>query len=251
LEDRKEGFPTSWDTYQGNYNSFEFNKLYHHEGRSLLLSHRLYRCFLPGELNQHFVETFAPRIPAKFCELNLSLQQSRRDAFVKIASGVAFVPVVANAAVGESPRFSVFGVLGDGTSYSEGAAYGSDQSTPTYSAYSVYGDGTGAIYDPSNPEFLARKKAVLAESRKRLTKLDGYIAKKEWFNVIDELDRYMYETRGAMKGLATTKDQQKAANAFFKAIEACNTSAALKKGDKASAAAADAIVKFDAFTASL
>jgi len=142
-------------------------------------------------------------------------------------------------------------VIGDGTSYSEGAAYGSDQSSPLYSAYSVYGDGTDAIYDPSNPEFVARKKAILAESKKRLTKLDGYIAKKQWFNVIDELDRYMYETRGAMKGLATTKSQKKAAKAFFTAIETCNTSAVLKKGDKAAAAAKDAIEKFDAFTASL
>lgn len=179
------------------------------------------------------------------------MQQSRREAFAKIAAGAAFAPVVANAAVGESPRFSVFGLIGDGTSYSEGAAYGSDQSTPLYSAYSVYGDGTGAIYDPSNPEYTARKKAVLAESKKRLGKLDGYIARKEWFNVIDELSRYMYETRGAVKGLATTKSQKKAAKSFFEAIETVQIAARTRNGDKAAAAAKDAISKLDAFTASI
>ncbi len=178
-------------------------------------------------------------------------QQSRREAFAKIAAGAAFVPVVANAAVGESPRFSVFGLVGDGTSYSEGAAYGSDQSSPLYSAYSVYGDGTGAVYDPSNPEYAAKKKAILAESKKRLGKLDGYIAKKEWFNVIDELSRYMYETRGAMKGLASTKSQKKAAKSFFEAIETVQIAARTRNGDQAAAAAKDAISKLDAFTASL
>ena len=115
----------------------------------------------------------------------------------------------------------------------------------------MYGDGTGAVYDPSTPEYASRKKAIIAESRNRLLKLDGYIAKKEWFNVIDELTRYMYETRGAVRGLATTKSQKKAAKAFFEAIEATSNGARTRDGDKAAAAAKDAIAKLDAFTASL
>jgi hypothetical protein len=160
------------------------------------------------------------------------------------------VPAAANAAAGESPRFSVFGLLGDGTSYSEGAAYGSDQSSPLYSPYSVYGEGDG-LYDASNPSVNARKMAVLVESKKRLGNLDAYIAKKQWFNVKDELTRYMYETRSAVRGLASTPTQKEAAEDFFKAIEATNLNATLKKQGPCAAAAADSIVKLDAFVAKL
>jgi hypothetical protein len=160
------------------------------------------------------------------------------------------VPAAANAAAGESPRFSVFGVFGDGTSYSEGAAYGSDQSSPLYSPYSVYGDGDG-LYDASNPKFNERKMAVLVESKKRLGNLDAYIARKEWFNVKDELTRYMYDTRGAVRGLATTPTQKEAAEDFFKAMEATYLNATLNKQSACAAAAADSIVKLDAFVAKL
>lgn len=171
-------------------------------------------------------------------------------------AGVAsvFLPAAAaNAAAGESPRFSVFGVIGDGTSYSEGAAYGSDQSTKVYSPYSVYGNvgDEGALYDKSNAEYADRKKAIIAESKVRLGLLDGYITKKQWFNVKDELTRYMYETRGAVRGLATTPKQKKAADEFFKAIEATYLSATLKKGDECSAAAAASVAALDAFVATL
>mmetsp|Transcript_23751 Transcript_23751/g.33202 ORF Transcript_23751/g.33202 Transcript_23751/m.33202 type:complete len:200 (+) Transcript_23751:70-669(+) len=177
---------------------------------------------------------------------------SRREAGAAIAAaGAAFLPVAANAAAGESPRFSVFGVIGDGTSYSEGAAYGSDQSAQTYSPYSVYGNGKDAIYDPATPEYAARKKAVLAESATRLTKLSKYIERKEWFNVTTELDRYMYETRNAVRGLATTDAQKSAATDFFKAIEKTDISARLKKQEACFAAAADAQAKLDAFVSTL
>mmetsp|Transcript_23734 Transcript_23734/g.34007 ORF Transcript_23734/g.34007 Transcript_23734/m.34007 type:complete len:198 (-) Transcript_23734:281-874(-) len=180
-------------------------------------------------------------------------QSSRREAINGIvAAGAAFVPVAANAAAGESPRFSVFGVIGDGTSYSEGAAYGSDQSTKVYSPYSVYGEvGDGSVYNPTDPSVSARKKAILAETKVRLGKLDKYIARKEWFNVIDELNRYMYETRGAVRGLATTVQLKEAATDFFQAIEATNLAARLKKQDACSAAAKDSIAKLDAFVAKL
>lgn len=158
----------------------------------------------------------------------------------------------ANAAAGESPRFSVFGLLGDGSSFSEGAAYGTDQSSPLYSPYSVYGEaGKDSIYNPSDPSVADRKKAVIAESKKRLANLPGYIEKKEWFNVSDELTRYMYETRGAVRGLANTPEQKKAATAFFRSIEKADLAARRRDGSGALAASQDAASKLDAFTASL
>lgn len=168
------------------------------------------------------------------------------------AAAAAFLPVAANAATGESPRFSVFGVIGDGTSYSEGAAYGSDQSNRPYSPYSVYDNyNDKSLYKADNPAYKERKLAVLAESKKRLTLLPGYISKKEWFNVKDELARYMYSTRGAVRDLATTPQQKEAATAFFQAIEATNLNATLKKQDACMAAAKDSQAKLDAFTSTI
>ena len=162
-------------------------------------------------------------------------------------------PAAANAAAGESPRFSVFGLIGDGGAYSEGAAYGSDQSTPLYSPYSVYGEaGEKSLYKgPASAEVVAKKKAVLAETRKRLERLPAYIEKKKWYEVTNELTRFMYETRGAVRGLASTPEQKKAAKTFFEAIEACDGAARLKQQDKCSAAAAASISALDAFTALL
>lgn len=156
------------------------------------------------------------------------------------------------AAVGESPRFSVFGLLGDGTSYSEGAAYGSDQSTKTYSPYSVYGEVNGnPNYDPNNKEYSDRKRAVLTETRLRLLKLPKFVSRKEWGNVTTELARFMYETRGAARGLAKTPEQQKAATEFFKSIEVLNLAARQKKQEVAQAAATQAVTDLDAFVSSL
>jgi photosystem II oxygen-evolving enhancer protein 3 len=166
--------------------------------------------------------------------------------------GAAFLPAAANAAAGESPRFSIFGLVGDATSYSESVAYGTDQSTPLYSPYSVYGDaGAGSLYKSADPAYAAKKKAILAESKKRLGNLPSYIEKKKWFEVSDELTRYMYETRGAAKFLATTPEQKKAATAFFKAIEKADISARRRDGASALAAAKDSVAKLDAFTATL
>lgn len=182
-------------------------------------------------------------------------EASRREAISTGAAavGAAFLPAAANAAAGESPRFSVFGLLGDGSSYSEGAAYGSDQSAPVYSPYSVYGEvgGEGAIYDPSTSAYAARKKAVLAETAKRVDKLPSYVEKKQWFNVRDELTRYMYETRGAMKGLASTPEQKAAATAFFKAIEATDGAARVKDQDACMAAAKASASTLAAFVSTL
>ena len=180
-------------------------------------------------------------------------QESRRSTFAKIGAAVtAAAPIVANAAAGESPRFSVFGVIGDGDAYSEGAAYGSDQSTKTYSPYSVYGEaGSDSLYKPGRPEDFERQKATIAESLKRLDNLPAYVDKKEWFNVKDELTRYMYETRGAVRGAAKTDAQKAKASAFFKDIEATYTFAPLKKQEQCAAAAAKSKVSLEAFAASL
>jgi photosystem II oxygen-evolving enhancer protein 3 len=141
-------------------------------------------------------------------------------------------------------------LLGDGTSYSEGAAYGTDQSSKLYSPYSVYGE-EGAIYDPKDPSYAARSKAVLAETKNRLNKLPAYVEKKQWFNVRDELTRYMYETRGATKNLASTPAQKKAATAFFKAIEKTDGAARLKNQADAASGAQESVAALDAFLATL
>lgn len=182
-----------------------------------------------------------------------SAETGRRDALASIAAaGAAVVPAVANAAAGDSPKFSVFGVIGDGTTYSEGAAYGSDQSSKVYSPYSVYGEaGPDSLYKPTNDAYLARKKAILAETRNRLQKIPKYAERKEWFNVRDELTRYMYETRGAVRALATTTTQKEKADAFFKSIEDVYLQAGFKSQEKVLAAGAKSIETLDDFVNSI
>ena len=143
-------------------------------------------------------------------------------------------------------------MLGDGTAYSEGAAYGSDQSTPTYSPYSPYGEiGPDSLYKSGSPDFAARKKAILAETSKRIAKLPAYIEKKKWYEVRNELSRYMYETRGAVRGLASTPAQKAAANDFFAAIESTDGAARYKKQDECLASAKASAAALDAFVATL
>eukprot|EP00568_Trieres_chinensis_P005856 CAMPEP_0183296814 /NCGR_PEP_ID=MMETSP0160_2-20130417/4236_1 /TAXON_ID=2839 ORGANISM="Odontella Sinensis, Strain Grunow 1884" /NCGR_SAMPLE_ID=MMETSP0160_2 /ASSEMBLY_ACC=CAM_ASM_000250 /LENGTH=212 /DNA_ID=CAMNT_0025458491 /DNA_START=67 /DNA_END=705 /DNA_ORIENTATION=+ len=196
---------------------------------------------------------FAPQASEGRASVALEAESSRRQAVGTVAAAAAaFLPAAANAAVGESPRFSVFGVIGDGTSYSEGAAYGSDQSAPVYSPYSVYSEaGEKSVYKPGTDADIARKNAILVESRKRLGLLPAYIEKKQWFNVKDELTRYMYETRGAVRGLASSTKQKEKADDFFKAIEETYLQAGLKNQGKCAAAAAKSVEALDAFTASL
>ncbi len=180
--------------------------------------------------------------------------EGRREVFGKIAAaGAAFLPAAANAAVGESPRFSVFGVIGDGGAYSEGAAYGSDQSTKTYSPYSVYGNvgDEGTLYSAENSEYADRKKAVLAETKNRLNKIPAYVDKKQWFNVNDELTRYMYETRGAMRWLAKSDEQKTIMKSFFESIEKTYGSSTQRNGAACVAANEKALTALDAFVKTL
>jgi photosystem II oxygen-evolving enhancer protein 3 len=185
--------------------------------------------------------------------LLLRQEASRRDALAGIAAaGAALVPSIANAAAGESPRFSVFGLVGDGSSYSEGAAYGTDQSAPLYSPYSVYGEaGPDSLYKPGDDQYVKRKKAVLAETAKRLDKLPAYVKKAKWFEVTDELSRYMYETRGAVTYLAKDKKQKDAAADFFKAIEKIGGGARYKKAEVCDSGIAEAKSALDAFVKTL
>lgn len=178
-------------------------------------------------------------------------QESRREALTGIvaAGAAALVPAAANAAAGESPRFSVFGVIGDGSSYSEGAAYGTDQSTKVYSPYSVYGEaGPDSLYKADNAEYAARKKAVIKESKLRLGKIPAYVEKAKWYEVTNELDRYMGETRGAISFLATSPDQKKAAKEFYVAVEKIGNNARLKRKEPCAAATTEAIAKLEALS---
>eukprot|EP00518_Triparma_eleuthera_P001818 CAMPEP_0182452728 /NCGR_PEP_ID=MMETSP1319-20130603/74_1 /TAXON_ID=172717 /ORGANISM="Bolidomonas pacifica, Strain RCC208" /LENGTH=214 /DNA_ID=CAMNT_0024650589 /DNA_START=135 /DNA_END=779 /DNA_ORIENTATION=- len=174
-----------------------------------------------------------------------------RRAAAAMMAGALFAPASALASAGESPKFSVFGIIGDGTSLSEGAAYGSDQTAKTYSPYSPYSDSADAAYlkagGKSGAEYVARKKAVIAETKVRLGRLDGYIEKKKWYEVKNELTRYMYETRGACTFLATSVQQKEAAADFFRAIEKVTLNSTMKNQQGAFDATKEAIAKLDAF----
>jgi len=197
---------------------------------------------------------FAPQANNARPTVAVQAENSRREAFSTMAAAaVAIVPAAASATAGESPRFSVFGLIGDGGAYSEGAAYGSDQSAENYSPYSVYGKvgAEDSLYEKGNAVEIDRKKAYVAESQKRLLNLPGYVEKKQWFNVKDELTRYMYETRGAVRGLAKSPAQKAQAKAFFQAIEESSLQATLKNQEKCAAACALSAKLLDEFYAGL
>lgn len=188
------------------------------------------------------VTAFAPQADNARTSVSMEAVNSRRQAFSTIAAAACVaVPAAANAAAGESPRFSVFGLIGDGSYYSEGAAYGSDQAAKLYSPYSVYGNrgDKDALYTPEQPAEITRSKAYITETQKRLTFLPKYVERKEWFNVKDEQTRYMYEARGAVRNLAKTPEQKKIAKDFFQAIEETQLQATLKNQEKCAAAVAD------------
>jgi hypothetical protein len=61
----------------------------------------------------------------------------------------------------------------------------------------------------------------------------------------------MYETRGAVRGLATSPEQKKLATAFFQSIEESSLQATLKNQEKCAAACANSIKLLDDFYSSL
>ena len=116
----------------------------------------------------------------------------------------------------------------------------------------MYGNvGGDALYKQENAEYASKKKAVLAETKKRLERIPGYVEKQKWYEVYNELDRYMYETRGAAKFLASSPGSKKKATEFFKAIEKTDLAARRKDGAACAAAAKDSSAKLEAFVSSL
>jgi len=99
---------------------------------------------------------------------------------------------------------------------------------------------------PTQPS-LPGKKAIIIESRVRLQKIEPYIAKKQWFNVRDELTRYMYSLRDSMVYFATDKETKAASKKFFVSLEKLDISAKQRKGDIAEKARQQCIVDLDAF----
>lgn len=193
----------------------------------------------------------------------LDESQDRRSFGATILSGIvgaSFVPS-AEAKPGEGAKFSLFGLLGNADSYSEGGAYNSDQSKPAYSAYGPF----SPITDESlaNLNTAADTKAfleVIVESEKRLktqvTVINGKvyakpisesIAKKQWGEVITQLDRYLYNLRRSMNKLSTTPESKAAAVTFYKAIESLNGACVTKDQAAASAAYAESLTAFDAW----
>ncbi|KAH8058600.1 D-xylose 1-dehydrogenase [Aureococcus anophagefferens] len=151
--------------------------------------------------------------------------QTRRElgsALVGIAG--AFGAQAANAAAGESPKFS----------YSEGAMYGSDQKDAVYSPYSVYGKlgDPKAVYKKYNDKEVAFKKAMFADSSKRVAKTKQYIEKKSWEDVRSELERQVYNMRGTMNYLAAASGKPEAtaaAKKFYQDMEEVNLLSKRKK----------------------
>merc|ERR1712176_223616 len=71
--------------------------------------------------------------------------------------------------------------------------------------------------------------------------------KKKWSEVKTELTRFMYETRGAVRGLSKTREQQEVAASFFDAIERCSLNATLKKQEDCMKGATDALASIEKF----
>lgn len=155
------------------------------------------------------------------------------------AVGAALGSQAAYASAGDSPKFSVFGILGNADTYSEGAAYGIDTDKAEYSPYSPYSKMGEGTYKKFNKEEVALKKKSLAESSKRVAGVNKYIAKKQWEEVRSELDRQVYEMRATMNYLAAASgkpEAKAAAKKFYTELEAVS----LLSKRKNQAAAADA-----------
>jgi len=96
-----------------------------------------------------------------------------------------------------------------------------DQSAKVYSPYSVYGKlgAPDAVYKNRNQGETDRKKVMLTENAIRVAKINQYIEKKQWEEVRAELQRQVYEMRGAMNYLAVTKESKQAAKQFYQDME--------------------------------
>lgn len=184
--------------------------------------------------------------------VRMSADSSRREFAGKLAAGAAAMGAVsapANAAYGEGTKFSIFGLLGNGDSYSEGAAYGSDQSQATFSPYSPFSPTSDASLSKGG-DYLTKQKTSLAESEKRLKSkvIPAAIARKEWSQVTTELSRQLYTMRKAMN---TVGGDAALRTAFYQDIEALNLACLRKKQDVAQAAYEKSVADFDKFKSSI
>ena len=112
--------------------------------------------------------------------------------------------------------------------------YGSDQKDAVYSPYSVYGKlgAPDAVYKKYNDKEVAFKKAMFAESSKRVAKVNTYIEKKNWEDVRAELERQVYNMRGTMNYLASASgkpEAKAAAKKFYQDMEEVNLLSKRKK----------------------
>lgn len=177
--------------------------------------------------------------------------QGRREFGAAFAASLAAAGAAssANAVSGDSPKFSLFGVIGAGDSYSEGAAYGSDQSQGVYSAYSPY-SAAGEQSLANGADYTKSLKATIAESEKRIrTKLTPEIEKKSWLNVSAELTRQVYNLRNAMNGLATTDAAKAKAKQFYVDIEELDLACKRKDQARAFKAYDKTLASLDAYKA--
>jgi photosystem II oxygen-evolving enhancer protein 3 len=178
--------------------------------------------------------------------------QGRREFGAQIASGAGVLGLAspAFAAAGEGAKFSVFGLLGNGDSYSEGGAYGIDQSKPLYSPYSQYSPTGGDSLSESKAADYAKAQAkILAESEKRFKSdvIPKAIDKKAWSEVTTILTRYLYSMRKSMKSAG----DQALATQFFQDIEALNLACVRKNQAVAAAAYEKSLADFNAYKASI
>jgi len=184
--------------------------------------------------------------------VKMSAESSRREFAGKLAAGAAAMGAAsapANAAFGEGAKFSIFGLLGNGDSYSEGAAYGSDQGKAVYSAYSPFSPTTSDSLS-TNKEYVSKAKTALAESEKRLKSkvIPAAIARKEWSQVTTELARQLYTMR---KSMNTVGGDAALRTLFYQDIEALNLACLRKKQDVAQAAYEKSVADFDKFKSTI
>uniref|UniRef100_A0A7S2B4L4 Extrinsic protein in photosystem II n=1 Tax=Florenciella parvula TaxID=236787 RepID=A0A7S2B4L4_9STRA len=186
--------------------------------------------------------------------VRMSADSSRREFAGKLAAGAAAMGAAsapANAAYAQGAKFSIFGLLGNGDSYSEGAAYGSDQGLPVYSAYSPFQPvNDGSLSKDKSADYIKFQKGILAESEKRLKSnvIPKAISRKAWSEVTTELSRQLYSMRKAMNSVGGDAE---AAKTFYQDIEALNLACLRKKQDVAQAAYEKSVADFDKFKSTI
>ena len=131
--------------------------------------------------------------------------------------------------------------------------YGSDQKDAVYSPYSVYGKlgDPKAVYKKYNDKEVAFKKAMFADSSKRVAKTKQYIEKKSWEDVRSELERQVYNMRGTMNYLAAASGKPEAtaaAKKFYQDMEEVNLLSKRKKQGAALDAYATMMSSLEAYT---